>query len=342
MNKYLILSERERFRELVILSELFNVHNSRSLGLEDYKKGNVRFISNGLQDNGIKGLVTPNPEDKVFNFRGICVSAFCEATVQEPPFLPRGNGGSGLIVLEPKKQMSYDELLYYAAYINETMRWRFSFGRMVSKNRIEQQDIEKYDQKISPTRTIEQLMPTEPQVAKLDALNIATVKLTDMFKVVRGRGAYREDIESGNTPLISATSQDNGILDYVDLKPIFSVPAITVERVSGQAFVQLTEFVTVPADIAVLLPKVPSIHLANLFLVAAVINSERWRYSYGRKLTVGRLKKMLIPMPVKQDGKIDYALAEHLIQQCCGWREINETFKNRAAKSHIKLITNFA
>jgi hypothetical protein len=328
---------------LVVLSELFEVHNSRSSGFEDYKQGNVRFVSNGLQNNGIRGLITPNPEDRVFDFRGICVSAFCEATVQEPPFLPRGNGGSGLIVLEPKRQMGYDELLYYAAYVNETMRWRFSFGRMVSKNRIERQDIQKFDGKISPTRTIEQLMPTMPQVPKFDVLNFATVKLTDMFRVVRGRGAYREDVGSGNTPLISATSQDNGVLDYVDLKPIFSVPAITVERVSGQAFVQLTEFVTVPADIAVLLPKDSSmsLSLANFFLVAAAINSEKWHYSYSRKLTVGRLKKMLIPMPVRQDGKVDYGSAERLIQQCYGWKEIIETFKHRA-KSQIKLITDFA
>ncbi len=148
---------------MVVLSDLFIVHNSKSGGFESYQQGNVRFISNGFQNNGIVGLVEPKPNDRVFNFKGICVSAFCEATVQEPPFLSRGNGGSGLIVLEPRKSMSNEELLYYAAYINETIRWRFSFGRMVSKDRIEQQNIKEQTGGISPTRTIEQLMPTKPK-----------------------------------------------------------------------------------------------------------------------------------------------------------------------------------
>jgi hypothetical protein len=112
------------------LSELFILHNSKSSGFESYEQGEIRFISNGFYNNGVVGLVKPRSKDRVFNFHGICASAFCEATVQEPPFLPRGNGGSGLVVLEPKKKMLHDELLYYAAYINRFSKWRFSFGRM--------------------------------------------------------------------------------------------------------------------------------------------------------------------------------------------------------------------
>ena len=32
-------------------------------------------------------MVELKPSDKVFKSRSICVSAFCEATVQEPPFV---------------------------------------------------------------------------------------------------------------------------------------------------------------------------------------------------------------------------------------------------------------
>ena len=43
-----------------------------------------------------------------------------------------------------------------------------------------------------------------------------------------------------------------GIIDFVDTNLTFSAPAITVERVSDQAYVQLLGFATVPDDIAVL------------------------------------------------------------------------------------------
>lgn len=75
---------------------------------------------------------------KVFDFTGIVVSAFAEATVQKGPFIARGNGGSGLIVLEPLEPTSLRDLLWYAAYINESVRWRFSFGRMVTVDRFRQ------------------------------------------------------------------------------------------------------------------------------------------------------------------------------------------------------------
>ncbi len=136
------------------------------------------------------------------------------------------------------------------------------------------------------------------------------MKLTDLFRVIKGRGAYREDVGTGFTPLISATSKNNGVLDYVDLSPIFCVPAITVERVSGQAFVQLAEFATVPADVSVLVPKNVEMPLEVFFMVAAIINLEKWRYSYGRKLTSGRLKKMEAPITVDQNGKVDIGLVD--------------------------------
>jgi hypothetical protein len=72
------------------------------------------------------------------------------------------------------------------------------------------------------------------------------------FILWSGKGGYREAFESGNTPLVSATNTDNGIIDLVDTNPTFSAPAITVERVSGQEYVQLLGFATVPDDIAVL------------------------------------------------------------------------------------------
>ncbi len=118
-------------------SDLFRLHRARSGAYANYDHGEVPFISNGLSGNGMIGYVKPKPGDSVFQFTGICVSAFAEATVQKPPFIARGNGGSGLIVLEPIGPISIRDLLWYAAYINEAIRWRFSFGRMVTVERFQ-------------------------------------------------------------------------------------------------------------------------------------------------------------------------------------------------------------
>lgn len=118
------------------IDEVFKPHTARSVGLERYASGNVAYVTNGLRDNGIVGFVKAKPSDKVFKFVGIALSAFCEATVQIPPFVARGNGGSGLIVLEPIVPLTVDQLGFMAAYINTFVRWRFSWYRQASVERV--------------------------------------------------------------------------------------------------------------------------------------------------------------------------------------------------------------
>ena len=118
------------------IDDIFTPHTARSLGFERYRPGDVAYVSNGLRDNGIIGFVKPKPTDKLFTFVGIVLSAFCEATVQIPPFVARGNGGSGVMVLEPKEILTADQLGFIAAYINTYVSWRFSWYRQASVDRI--------------------------------------------------------------------------------------------------------------------------------------------------------------------------------------------------------------
>ncbi|MDO8647063.1 MAG: hypothetical protein Q7R70_01445 [Candidatus Diapherotrites archaeon] len=118
----------------------FNIEKAKSKAFGNHKIGNIPFISNGFDNNGFVGFVKPLQSERIFNQDGICISAFCEATVQKAPFLPRGNGGSGLTVLIPKEKMNQEQLHVYAGLIN-TQRWRFSFGRMVISDRLSELDL---------------------------------------------------------------------------------------------------------------------------------------------------------------------------------------------------------
>jgi len=122
--------------EHVQLTKLFMVQKAKSKGFENYEKGDIPFVTNGIGNNGVQGFVKPDETAKVFKVDAICVSAFCEATVQKAPFLPRGNGGSGLSVLTPKQKMTSDEMLFHASYINKVYGWKFSYGRMIKKDRL--------------------------------------------------------------------------------------------------------------------------------------------------------------------------------------------------------------
>lgn len=119
-------------------------------------------------------------------------------------------------------------------------------------------------------------------------------KVDDIFTVTKGKGGYIRDYERGNTPLVSATSLDNGVVGFVDVTPEFKAPAITVERVTGSAFVQLVDFSAVPDDVSILIPK-KKMELNKLYVIASIINSSKWRFSFARKLTPTRLKQLELP-----------------------------------------------
>lgn len=130
-----------KLKKIVSILSVFEIINAKSKGYDSYFEGEIPFISNGLDNNGIVGWISPLPKDRVIHKKSICISAFCEATVQDPPYLPRGNGGSGLTVLVPKLDMSNEQLIFYASYINKFIKWRFSYGRMVTLARVNKLEV---------------------------------------------------------------------------------------------------------------------------------------------------------------------------------------------------------
>lgn len=120
------------------IEELFEIHRAKSGLFSDYEKGDVAYVGNGMTDNAVTGFVKPLSKDKVFDFAGIAISAFCEATVQTPPFVACGRAGNGLVVLQPKAAMPVRQLAYIAAYINMAVRWRFNWYRQTTADRIRQ------------------------------------------------------------------------------------------------------------------------------------------------------------------------------------------------------------
>ncbi|WP_154114705.1 restriction endonuclease subunit S [Vibrio cincinnatiensis] len=136
-SKYLISPDFSNYKKITTgeftnIKNIFDVVNAKSKGFDSYFEGDIAFVSNGYRNKGILGYVTPLDDDKQFPASTITISAFCEAIVQEQKYIARGNGGSGLTVLIPKKDMNLTQLNFYAAYINKYIKWRFSYGRMVT------------------------------------------------------------------------------------------------------------------------------------------------------------------------------------------------------------------
>jgi hypothetical protein len=131
------------------VKDFFDVKNGKSTGEKNYQEGDTPYISSGDMSNSIIRLVD-SEIGEVFSDGGITVTAFGQAYVQPWPFMARGNGGSSVRVLIPKYNMSFSELVWFASQIN-AQKWRFFYGRMSIKSRLERLEITSPHKRIKET-----------------------------------------------------------------------------------------------------------------------------------------------------------------------------------------------
>jgi len=144
-------------------------------------------------------------------------------------------------------------------------------------------------------------------------------KVADLFEVQSGDFHATSELDKGDVPLISCGDTDNGLVDY------FEIPVDKKRRRSitvaynGQPLT--TKFhpydFGAKDDVAVLVPRQPMTD-AVLLHVAALLNSMRWRYSYGRKCFKEKLQAVVLLLPVvSADGaeRVDEKFSEELFRQ---------------------------
>ena len=119
----------------------------------------------------------------------------------------------------------------------------------------------------------------------------------------------REGIAEGKSLIVSPTESYNGTDGWLDFEPVLEPAFITAAQTGsiGESFVQL-EPCAVNDDCLILLPKQDST-VAKLVIVAAIIQAEKWRFNYGRKLTPARIAGFRIPDSSELEGWVNRRLA---------------------------------
>ena len=313
------------------ISDIFNVITAKSKSIEDYSSGSIPFVSNGFYNNGIIGHVDPFETDRVIQTLSISVSAFCEATVQEPPFIGRGNGGSGMTILIPKDEsMSYNTLLGYAALINTNVRWRYSYGRMVTKGRISIELIQEYsiNEDISLNHLKEMLPIKSNKSVIQDDLKLHSFPIVDLFTLQHGDFHSLTALDSGDYPTVSRIDKNCGIVGYYEKTPeanIYPKKTITVSTVTGDSFVQLDPFIS--TDNVVLLTPTVQLEVTSLFYISMMINKEKWRWMYGRQCYKSKFSTTKVQLPTYDYVELNQDLINRIVTQQWGWDMIDEYLK---------------
>lgn len=310
----------------VPLNELFVVKYGNKFDLNKMEllskhDGGVNFVNRSSKNCGVSAAVAPVEGHLPYDAGSITVSLggskLLSSFVQAEPFYT----GQNVAVLLPKEPMSFAERVYVCLCIRHN-RFRYTaFGREANRtlrtlpvpDRSSFPDWLNTDDLANLEQGFSEPLLNGP-IPLLEPARWKPFQLSKIFDIRKGKRVTKANMSFGTTPFISATDANNGVREMISLPPSHSGNLITVSYNGSvaEAFYQPAPF-WASDDINVLYPKFDLDPTIALF-VCAIIRREKYRYNYGRKWNLERMRESEIRLPATPEGEPDWAWMRRFMQ----------------------------
>lgn len=306
--------------KLVRLDSLFQVKYGSNLELNALTKtsNGINFVSRTAKNNGVSAIV-----EKIKNLQPIQAGVLTvagggsvlETFLQSEPFY----SGRDLYHLIPKLGMTNAQKLFYARCIRAN-RYKYSYGRQANKTLKELllPDFNSLPAWIDDAETSMQGDVEKPALIMerplFDTCSWKKYLYIDLFDIKKGKRLTKADMKSGDTPYIGAIDGNNGVTAKISALPLHKSNCISVSYNGSvaEAFYQPCDFWATD-DVNVLYPKFKVTPSIALFL-CTLIKHEKYRYNYGRKWGLEKMKQSTLKLPSKDDGNPDWEYMENYIK----------------------------
>ena len=161
--------------------------------------------------------------------------------------------------------------------------------------------------------TLKAFINNSPNEHEIEHSKWGWFKLSDLFDIKKGKRLTKANISEGSTPFIGSIDSNNGYREFIGQKPIHKGNTITVNYNGSvaEAFFQPKSF-WASDDVNVLYPKFAMNPFIALFIIT-IIKQEKYRFNYGRKWHVERMKLSEIKLP-QTSGRPDFKFMEDYIK----------------------------
>ena len=311
---------------LVKVSDLFTIKYGNSLELinlvqcKSTDKNSVPFVSRTENNNGVSAYVEMelDVDKNSAHTLTVAVGGSVLSTFYQPlPFYT----GFHVLVLEPKKEMSAVEMLFYAKCISAN-KYKYNYGRQANKTLknilIPSQIPEELKNKLTAYhKELEKSISEKSLIDKKIKLEIDKWKNFEMTKLFKIQGSKTtpllELIEcgKGKHPFVTTQATNNGIEGFYDFYSEEGNIITADSAVLGFCSYQSLPF-SASDHVEKLIPKFKLNKYIAMFLVT-ILNLEQYRYNYGRKCSQDRMKKICIKLPNK-NGNPDFEYMENYIK----------------------------
>jgi len=301
------------------VSDLFTVKYGSNLELNRLVRDTrgVNFVSRTEKNNGVSARVRrlnnldPLPAGVITVAGGGSVMA---SFLQPQEFY----SGRDLYYLLPRIPLTDAQKIYYCACLRAN-KYRYNYGRQANRTLRDivipsLDDIPVWIEKAQGEFTYLDGPRNVTTASPSKDINTGIWKqfrYDELFEIKKGKRLTKAQMKPGHTPFISAIDSNNGLTTFVGEDPLFLGNTITVIYNGAgvaEAYYQSDPF-WASDDVNVLYPKF-SLNATIAMFLATLIRQEKYRFNYGRKWHLGRMKQSLIRLPVRDDGSPDWLFME--------------------------------
>lgn len=224
------------------------------------------------------------------------------------------------LVMIPKKELSMKEFFYYVLLVRQN-KYRFMYWRQITPKKLWDIII---PEKI-PTFVYNSKVPDYSDIK--EKLNIEKLNLYDrkfeyfeyqeLFNLEKWKWPSANFAENNTwkTPFISATRENNWISCFVDYKVSHKWNVITIPsnwNSVWEAYFQDSDFCST-WDVNILTPKFGLNKYIWIF-ISTMVRKDKYRYNYGRKWWLDKMKTSKIKLPVDNAWNPDFDFMENYIK----------------------------
>ncbi len=311
---------------LIEVSKIFHLNYGNSLELINLEKckstdlDSIPFVSRTEKNNGVSAFVYKAIDIEACPRHTLTVAlggSVLSTFYQPIPFYT----GFHVLVLTPKKELSVEEMLFYAKCISSN-KYKYSYGRQANKTLKNLLIPKKAPSKmigklIKYKSTLENKIKQKAVINKninLDVSNWKYFSLINLFTIKGTKTTPKQELEeigNGRFPNVTTQATNNGVDNFYDIHTENGDVLTVDSAVLGYCSYQNLKF-SASDHVEKLIPKFEMNKYVAMFFVT-ILNLEKYRYNYGRKASQARMKKIRIKLPAK-NNEPDFKYMESYIK----------------------------
>lgn len=316
--------------KLFFLNSIVDITYGNKFDLQKmtFENPSVNFISRTAYNNGVSAKV--DKMKGIEPYPGGCITVALGGSIgaafyQETPFYTAQN----IAVIQFKEDVSFLAKLYLCQIIKFEVKNKFrAFGRELNRhiktdfslelpvNEKDSPDWQAMEDFIKKLKYKKITTKIEYKQLDFDVKDWKEYSMEELFVFEKGKRLTKADIIPGNINFLGAISENNGVREKIEADVFWKPNCITVNYNGsvGEAFYQAVPF-WASDDVNVLYAKEfweMNKYIA-MFLIT-VIKADKYRFGYGRKWTIEKMKDTRIKLPALSDGQPDFSYMEKYIK----------------------------